>query len=79
MRHSICTTLCISVLLATLVACGKKAPSSSSTAETPSDGVSSVPPAAERATDMSPVNLPLAGAVKEVKAKVLDKEADDKT
>jgi hypothetical protein len=28
---------------------------------------------------MSPVNLPLAGAVKEVKAKVLDKEADDKT
>jgi len=79
MRHSIYTTLCISVLLATLVACGKKAPSSSSTAETPSDGVSSVPPAAERATDMSPVNLPLAGAVKEVKAKVLDKEADDKT
>jgi predicted small lipoprotein YifL len=78
MRHSIYTTLCISVLLATLVACGKKAPSSS-TAETTSDGVSSVPAAAERATDMSPVNLPLAGAVKEVKAKVLDKEADDKT
>jgi len=79
MRHSIRTTLCISLLLATLAACGKKAPSSSSTAETPHDGVSSVPPSAERATDLSPVDLPLTGAVKEVKAKVLDKEADDKT
>src|ERR1035438_2762774 len=78
MRHSIRTILCISFLFATLAACGnKKAPSSS--AETPSDGVSSVPPAAERATDLSPVDLPLAGAVKEVKAKVLDKDADDKT
>jgi predicted small lipoprotein YifL len=79
MRHSIRTTLCISLLLAMLAACGKKAPSSSSTAETPKDGVSSVPPSAERATDLSPVDLPLTGAVKEVKAKVLDKEADDKT
>ena len=78
MRHSIRTILYISLLLAALAACGnKKAPSSS--AETPSDGVSSVPPAAERATDLSPVDLPLAGAVKEVKAKVLDKDADDKT
>ena len=79
MGHSIRTTLCISLLLAALVACGKKAPSGSSTTGTPNDGVSSVPPAAERATDLSPVDLPLAGAVKEVKAKVIDKEADDKT
>lgn len=79
MRQSISTTVCISVLLAMLAACGKKAPSTSSTSETPNDGVSSVPPAAERATDLSAVDLPLAGAVKEVKAKVLDKEADDKT
>jgi predicted small lipoprotein YifL len=78
MRYSIRTILCASLLLAMLAACGKKAPSDNSTAGAPSDGVSSVPPAAERATDMSPVDLPLAGAVKEVKAKVLDKEADDK-
>jgi hypothetical protein len=79
MRRSIGTTVCISLLIATLAACGKKGASVSSTSETPNDGVSSVPPAAERATDMSPVDFPLAGAVKEVKAKVLDKEADDKT
>ncbi|SPE40407.1 exported hypothetical protein [Candidatus Sulfopaludibacter sp. SbA3] len=79
MGHSIRTTLCISLLLAALAACGKKAPAGSSTAETPNDGVSSVPPVAERATDLSAVDLPIAGAVKEVKAKVLEKEADDKT
>jgi hypothetical protein len=78
MRYSIRTILFTSLLLAMLAACGQKAPSTSSTVGTPNDGVSSVPPAAERATDMSAVDLPLAGAVKEVKAKVLDKEADDK-
>jgi hypothetical protein len=57
--------------------CSKK--ESAPTEEIPKDGVSSIPTPAERATDMSPVDLPLAGAVKEVKAKVLDKEADDKT
>lgn len=84
MRHSIRTTLSISLLVAALAAggCRRKEtgpPAGSSTAEIPKDGVSSVPPAAERAADVSLVDLPLAGAVKEVKAKVLDKEADDKT
>lgn len=79
MRHSIPAAFCISLFLATLSGCGTKAPSSSSTAETANDGVSSVPAAAERATDLSPVDNPIAGVVKEVKAKVLDKEADDKT
>jgi predicted small lipoprotein YifL len=78
MRYSIRKTLFIALLLATLSACGKKGPSSPA-AENPNDGVSSVPPVAERATDLSAVDLPIAGAVKEVKAKVLDKEADDKT
>jgi hypothetical protein len=76
MRHSIGRTLCFSLLIAALAGCAKKA---ASTAEVPNDGVSSVPPPSERASDVSPVDLPIAGAVKEVKAKVLDKDADDKT
>ena len=59
------------------VSCSKKAPGPA--AEIPKDGVSGVPAPAERATDMSAVDTPIAGAVKEVMAKVLDKEADDKT
>jgi len=47
--------------------------------EIPPDGITDIPAPAERATDMSAVDNPIAGAVKEVKAKVLDKEADDKT
>ena len=47
--------------------------------ELPPDGVSGIPAPAERATDMAAVENPIAGAVKEVKAKVLDKPADDKT
>ena len=79
MRYSIRTTLGICLLIVA-AGCQKKetsAPATTSTSEA-KDGVSSVPPPAERATDLSPVDLPLAGAVKEVKAKVLDKEADDK-
>jgi hypothetical protein len=47
--------------------------------EIPPDGVTAIPAPAERATDMAAVDNPIAGAVKELKAKVLDKEADDKT
>ena len=47
--------------------------------ELPPDGISGIPTPAERATDMAAVDNPIAGAVKEVKAKALDKEADDKT
>jgi hypothetical protein len=59
------------------VSCSKK--QAGPVAEIPKDGVTGIPAPAERATDMSPLDLPLAGAVKEVKAKVLDKESDDKT
>jgi hypothetical protein len=76
MRQSIRSALYISLFLAALAGCAKKAPPVA--ADNAADGVSSVPPAAERATDLSPVDMPVAGAVKEVKAKVLDKEADDK-
>jgi hypothetical protein len=47
--------------------------------EIPPDGVTGIPAPAERASDLAAVDNPVAGAVKEVKAKVLDKEADDKT
>lgn len=59
--------------------CGKKesAPPPSPKAVEPA--VSAVPPPAERATDLQKVDLPLAGAVKEAGAKVIDKEMDDKT
>jgi hypothetical protein len=70
----------LSVLLLAMAlgaSCSKKG--TGPAAEVPKDGVSGVPAPAERATDMSPVDLPLSGAVKEVKAKVLDKESDDKT
>ena len=78
MRQSIWRTLSISLLAVALaVSCSKK--ETGPVSEMPKDGVSSVPAPAERAADMSPVDLPLAGSVKEVKAKVLDKEADDKT
>jgi hypothetical protein len=78
MRQSIWRTLSISLLaVAFAVSCSKK--ETGPVSEMPKDGVSSVPVPAERAADMSPVDLPLAGSVKEVKAKVLDKEADDKT
>ena len=71
--------LCGSLLaLAILTGCSKK-PEGPPPPELPPDGVSAIPAPAEQATDMSAVDNPIAGAVKEVKAKVLDKEADDKT
>lgn len=48
-------------------------------AEAPRDGVTGIPTPAERSGDMSPAGLPVSGAVQEVRAKVLEKEADDKT
>jgi len=78
MRQFSLVILSISLLAVALATgCSKKETAPSP--EVPKEGVSSVPAPAERATDMSPVDLPLAGAVKEVKAKVLDKEAADKT
>ncbi|HLY61369.1 MAG TPA: hypothetical protein VKV95_11520 [Terriglobia bacterium] len=47
--------------------------------EIPPDGVTGIPAPTDRDSSMAPVDLPVAGAVKEVKAKVLDKDADDKT
>jgi hypothetical protein len=70
------------VLVVCIAGCGKKpagqAPAAASSA-VPVDGVSSVPTPSERSADMTPSDLVLAGAVKELKAKVLDKPADDKT
>jgi len=66
------------VVVALATACSKKE-AGPPPAEIPPDGVSGIPAPAERATDMSPVDLPVAGTVKEVKAKVLDKEAEDKS
>jgi hypothetical protein len=78
MRQFTLGILSISLLAAALaVSCSKK--ETGPVSEMPKDGVSSAPAPAERAADLSPVDLPLAGTVKEVKAKVIDKEADDKT
>jgi len=82
MRRIVPLVLGSSLLVLLLApACSKKeaGPAPTPAAEIPKDGVSSIPEPAERATDMTPVDLTLTGAVKEVKAKVLDKEADDKT
>ena len=61
--------------------CGKKAagPPAAATPEPPKDGVSSVPTPAERSADMAAAENQVSGAVQSVKAKVLDKPADDKT
>lgn len=71
-------------LLAALVAagCGKKPAGPAAAAATPQpakDGVSSVPTPAERSADMAPADNVVSGAVQSLKAKVLDKTADDKT
>jgi hypothetical protein len=79
MRYRTLCSLAISLLVAALaVSCRSKPPAAASTDDHP-DGVSSVPPAAERDPDLAATDLPLAGAVKEVKFKTLAKEADDKT
>lgn len=47
--------------------------------EIPPDGVTAIPQPAERDATMTAVDNAIAGAVKEVKAKTLDKAADDQT
>jgi hypothetical protein len=63
------------------VACSKKPAGGLPASEIPPDGVSSVPPPADRDPNMPPPDpaVAIAGAVKEVRSKILDKEADDKT
>ena len=70
----------IAALLAAalFVGCKSKQPATAATDDHP-DGVSSVPAPADRDPDVAATDLPIAGAVKEVKFKVLDKEGDDKT
>lgn len=79
MRQSTLRILSVPLLAVALATGCSKKEEGPPPVEVPKDGVSSIPAPAERATDLSPVDSPLAGAVKEVKAKVLDKEADDKT
>lgn len=81
MSRSTLQALAFSLLAAALAGgCSKKEATPPPAAEDiPKDGVSAVPAPAERAADLSPTDLTVAGVVKEVKAKVLDKEADDKS
>ena len=78
MRQFTLAILSIS-LLAAVFAVGCKKKETAPAAATQKEAVTSAPAPAERASDLAPVDLPLAGAVKEVKGKVLDKESDDKT
>lgn len=81
MRRQTPGILCASLLAASLaIGCGKKpaGPAAAATPPPPKDGVSSVPTPAERSADMAAADNAIAGAVKDIKAKVLDKEADDK-
>lgn len=73
-------SLCLLAAVAFIVGCGKK-PVGLPAAEIPPDGVTNVPPPAERDPDMTVPDpaLVLAGAIKEVKVKILDKAADDNT
>jgi hypothetical protein len=63
-----------------LTACSKK-PEGPPPPERPADGVVGIPAPADRDSSMADVDptITIAGAVKEVKAKVLDKAADDQT
>jgi hypothetical protein len=78
MRNRILCSFGISLLVAAL-GTGCRSKPTTPAAEAQPDGVSSVPPPAERDPDLAATDLPLAGAVKEIKFKVLDKDADDKT
>ena len=75
MRHLTLSLLAASLLI---VGCSKKPAPPASAEDAHPDGVSSVPSPAEREADLPVADLPVAGAVKEVRFKVLDKEADDK-
>jgi hypothetical protein len=66
------------VTLALVTACSKK-PEGPPPPELPPDGLTSIPAPADRDPDMAAADNPTSGAVKEIKAKVLDKAADDQT
>jgi hypothetical protein len=74
-------TLSIALLAVALFAGCSKKPVGLPASEIPPDGVSSVPQPAVPDPDMPAPDpaVVTAGAVKEVKSKVIDKEADDKT
>lgn len=75
------TLRALSVLLlavAMVTGCSKKA-AGPPPPEIPADGITGIPAPTDRDADMAAVDNPIAGAVKEVKAKVLDKAADDQT
>jgi hypothetical protein len=64
--------------MAIITGCSKK-PAGPPPPELPPDGISGIPAPTDRDADMAAVDNPISGDVKEVKAKVLDKPADDKT
>jgi len=67
------------LLAVVLVAGCSKKPTGPPPPEIPPDGVTAIPAPADRDSTMAAVDNPIAGAVKEIKAKTLDKDADDKT
>jgi hypothetical protein len=80
MRNRTLCSLAVTLAIAALSAgCSKKPAPAASVEDPHPDGVSGVPAPAEREADLPAADLPIAGAVKEVKFKVLDKDADDKT
>jgi len=80
MRTSILVGLGAALVATALTAgCSKKEEAPPAPAvEIPKDGVTAVPAAAERDADMVAAEMPMAGAIKEIKAKTLDKDSDDK-
>jgi hypothetical protein len=64
--------------MALVAACSKK-PEGPPPPELPPDGITGIPAPTDRDADMAAVDNATAGAVKELKAKVLDKPADDAT
>jgi len=71
--------LSLSLLAMALVAGCSKKETGPPPPEIPPDGITGIPAPMDRDTTMSSVDNAIAGAVKEVKAKVLDKAADDAT
>ncbi len=72
-------TLTLSIIaLALFAACSKKE-AGPPPPDIPPDGVTGIPAPADRDADMAAVDNAVAGAVKEVKAKSIDKAADDQS
>ena len=77
-KFTLRTLTVLLMAMALLAACSKK-PEGPPPPEIPPDGITGIPAPADRDTTMTPADNALAGAVKELKAKVLDKAADDAT